>query len=203
MQDFHFKAKGYFKKSLKKLPELNEIYNPITKKEQKIIEKKFLTIAEVDYLYGDAVLDDFSLLTDVKLEIGENRYLKIEKDYDDDPLSYFSVHIIYKNGEVIGCLSTRNEPFDADISFPFASLFKSLKREKLYCISPCPSDYTMNVYDNEGDWVDYKSGVMEKEYNQVKSSLFSNPYGMPAKEREAAYSAAVNELVSKLREKII
>ena len=185
----------YFNKSFKKLPEINEIYNPITKEEEKITDQKFLVIAEVDWLYEGNLLNPFSLLTDVKLEIGKDKYLNIPKDLDGDPLGYFSVHIIFKNGEVIGCLTTRNETFDTDTSFPFASLSKYFTNEKLYCISPCPKE---NV--KASSWEDTNEyEKMQYFIYQDKKNGDSRHYGIPVDEREDKYSASIKELVSALR----
>lgn len=208
MQDFHFYAQGNFDISLKQMSsKIGATRNPITGKYEELTEKKFILrpcIDSFDSIFNinqNYLVHPFSILHDVMLIDGEiysaeEKEIKLSKTKNDDPLCYYSVHIIYKNGKIIGFLSTYNHPFSEESSFPFC-VVKSLevRPDLLFCISPCPKEN-----------IKLSSCEDEYEYNKMQSFIFggkengdSRHYGIPANEREVEYRDAIKKLVSELR----
>ena len=210
MQDFHFNAQGNFNKALKQMPDnIDEVYNPISGEYEELTTEKFIlrpyvdTFTSIFNLNENYLVHPFSILHDVTLIDGEiysteEKEIKLTQTKDDDPLWYYSVHIIYKNGKIIGLISTYNHPFTEESSFPF-SIVKRLQPEVrpdlLFCISPCPKEN-----------IKYSSWEDEDEYNKMQSFIFegedngdSRHYGIPANEREVEYRDTIKKLVSELR----
>ena len=210
MQDFHFNAQGNFDKALKQIPDnIDEVYNPISGEYEELTTEKFIlrpyvdTFTSIFNLNENYLVHPFSILHDVTLIDGEiysteEKEIKLTQTKDDDPLWYYSVHIIYKNGKIIGLISTYNHPFTEESSFPF-SIVKRLQPEVrpdlLFCISPCPKEN-----------IQYSSWDDEDEYNKMQSFIFegedngdSRHYGIPANEREVEYRDTIKKLVSELR----
>lgn len=204
MQDFHFNAQGNFDKALKQMPDDFMYTNAISGEYEELTTEKFILRPYVDTFATPFILNDnylvhpFSILHDVTLIDGEinsteEKEIQLPQTKDDDPLWYYSVHIIYKNGKIIGLLSNYEHPFTEESSFPF-SIVKRLdvRPDLLFCISPCPKE---NIKSLEGD-----------EYNKMQSFIYegkdngaSRCYGIPANEREVEYRDTIKKLVSELR----
>ena len=149
--------------------------NPITGEYEELTEKNFILrpcIDSFDSIFNinqNYLVHPFSILHDVMLIDGEiysaeEKEIKLSKTKNDDPLCYYSVHIIYKNGKIIGFLSTYNHPFSEESSFPFC-VVKSLevRPDLLFCISPCPKEN-----------IKLSSCEDEYEYNKMQSFIFEN-----------------------------
>ena len=207
MQDFHFNAQGNFDKALKQMPDDFMYTNAISGEYEELTTEKFILRPYVDTFATPFILNDnylvhpFSILHDVTLIDGEiysteEKEIKLTQTKDDDPLWYYSVHIIYKNGKIIGLLSNYEHPFTEESSFPF-SIVKRLdvRPDLLFCISPCPKEN-----------IKYSSWEDEDEYNKMQSFIYegkdngdSRHYGIPANEREVEYRDTIKKLVSELR----
>ena len=207
MQDFHFNAQGNFDKALKQMPDDFMYTNAISGEYEELTTEKFILRPYVDTFATPFILNDnylvhpFSILHDVTLIDGEinsteEKEIQLPQTKDDDPLWYYSVHIIYKNGKIIGLLSNYEHPFTEESSFPF-SIVKRLdvRPDLLFCISPCPKEN-----------IKYSSWEDEDEYNKMQSFIFegkdngdSRHYGIPANEREVEYRDTIKKLVSELR----
>ena len=212
MQDFHFNAQGNFDKALKKMPNnIDTPQNPITGEYEELTSEKFIlrpcvdTFASILNLNENYLVHPFSILNDIKLIDGEiysaeEKEIKLPQTKNDDPLWYYSVHIIYKNGKIIGLLSTYNHPFTEESSFPFCIVkHLDVRPDLLFCISPCPKDN-----------IKYSSWEDDNKYNKMQSFIFedkkngnSRHYGIPANEREVEYRDTIKKLVSELREATI
>ena len=207
MQDFHFNAQGNFDKALKQMPDDFMYTNAISGEYEELTTEKFILRPYVDTFATPFILNDnylvhpFSILHDVTLIDGEinsteEKEIQLPQTKDDDPLWYYSVHIIYKNGKIIGLLSNYEHPFTEESSFPF-SIVKRLdvRPDLLFCISPCPKEN-----------IKYSSWEDEDEYNKMQSFIYegkdngdSRHYGIPANEREVEYRDTIKKLVSELR----
>ena len=208
MQDFHFNAQGNFDKALKQMPDdIGEVRDAISGEYEELTTEKFILRPYVDTFATPFILNDnylvhpFSILHDVTLIDGEinsteEKEIQLPQTKDDDPLWYYSVHIIYKNGKIIGLLSNYEHPFTEESSFPF-SIVKRLdvRPDLLFCISPCPKEN-----------IKYSSWEDEDEYNKMQSFIYegkdngdSRHYGIPANEREVEYRDTIKKLVSELR----
>ena len=207
MQDFHFNAQGNFDKALKQMPDDFMYTNAISGEYEELTTEKFFLRPYVDTFATPFILNDnylvhpFSILHDVTLIDGEinsteEKEIQLPQTKDDDPLWYYSVHIIYKNGKIIGLLSNYEHPFTEESSFPF-SIVKRLdvRPDLLFCISPCPKEN-----------IKYSSWEDEDEYNKMQSFIYegkdngaSRCYGIPANEREVEYRDTIKKLVSELR----
>lgn len=219
MQDFHFKARGYFAKSLKKIPEENEFYNPEIEEYEEISNEKFILKPCIDNFVNcfqlgpscsplinrnkyhipwkdnKSLVQPFSILYDVKLNDGE-KDVTLEKERADEPLWYYSVHIVYNNGKIIGWLSTNNHPFNEDSSFPFyADVERQCHPDLLYCISPCPKEnIKASSWENDDEYRKMQSFIFQDKINGD-----SRHYGIPANERKEEYVTTIKKLVSLLR----
>ena len=207
MQDFHFNAQGNFDKALKQMPDnIDEVYNPISGEYEELTREKFIlrpyvdTFTSIFNLNENYLVHPFSILHDVTLIDGEiysteEKEIKLTQNKDDDPLWYYSVHIIYKNGKIIGLLSNYEHPFTEESSFPFSIVKRlNVRPDLLFCISPCPKE---NIKCSS--WED------EDEYNKMQSFIYegkdngdSRHYGIPANEREVEYRDTIKKLVSEL-----
>jgi len=202
-QDVYFRACGMLEKSKKRFNKLHSEYPEKTT--PKYEENKFLITPYSDFFVIESKEENFLLPFSIlhTVRSGDEELLR-QKDREQN-LEYYSIHIILQDSKIIGGLTNKNTPFILDEScFPIPqdneyNVFKSI-----YWISPCPPDNTENVYDKEGNWIDYKDeGVFEKLQDFIYNGEGGNSrdYGIPSNKREKEYISTIKKLVTLLRKK--